>query len=135
MLSRIFWHLKCDLIEPINQPGDDNECIQYGVAMIVYKVFCKNYDLKKGELMGMLIERRKDLRGKTPVESGLRWAKLAFSHMVKDRKAILVVPNELKLRNDTQWLRGKGVLTKEELPGMVKLIEQARKRVVSSVPE
>jgi hypothetical protein len=40
--------------------------------MIAYKVFYKNYDLKKGELMGMLIERRKDLRGKTQIESGLR---------------------------------------------------------------
>jgi len=31
--------------------------------MIVYKVFYKNYELKKGDLIGMLIERRKDLRG------------------------------------------------------------------------
>jgi hypothetical protein len=28
--------------------------------MIVYKVFHKNYELKKGELMGMLIERKKE---------------------------------------------------------------------------
>jgi hypothetical protein len=100
--------------------------------MIVYKVFYKNYDLKKGELMGMLIERRKDLRGKTQIESGLRWAKLTFSHMVKDDKAIFVVPNELNLGNDTQWLMEKGVFTKEELPGMVKLVEEAVKREVGS---
>lgn len=100
--------------------------------MIVYKVFYKNYDLKKGELMGMLIERRKDLRGKTQIESGLRWAKLTFSHMVKDDKAIFVVPNELNLGSDTRLLMEKGVFTKEELPGMVKLVEQAMTREVGS---
>jgi hypothetical protein len=98
--------------------------------MTVYKVFYKNYALKKGELMGMLIERRKDLRGKTQIESGLRWAKLTFGHMVKDQKAILVVPNELDLRSDTQWLMEKGVFTKEEFPGMVGLFEQRMKREV-----
>jgi hypothetical protein len=96
--------------------------------MIVYKVFYKNYELKKGEFMGMLIERRKDLRGKTQVESGLRWARLAFGRMVKDERTILVVPNELKLRNDTKWLMEKGVFTKEELLGMVKLVDQEMKR-------
>jgi hypothetical protein len=98
--------------------------------MIVYKVFHKNYDLKKGELMGMWIERRKDLRGKTPIESGLRWAKLTFTHMVKDKKAILVVPKELNLGSDAQWAVEKVVFTKEELPGMVKLVEQAMGRKV-----
>jgi hypothetical protein len=33
--------------------------------MVVYKVFYKNYELKKGEFIGMLIERRKGLMGKT----------------------------------------------------------------------
>ncbi len=37
---------------------------------IVYKVFYKNYDLKKGEFIGALAERRKNLRGKTKVETG-----------------------------------------------------------------
>ena len=100
--------------------------------MVVYKVFYKNYELRKGELMGMLIERRKDLRGKTQIESGLRWAKLTFGHMVKDQKAILVVPNELNLRSDTQWLMEKGVLTKEELPRVMKLFEQATNREAGS---
>ena len=44
--------------------------------MVVYKVFYKNYELRKGELMGALIERRKDLRGMKQFESGLRWAKV-----------------------------------------------------------
>ena len=42
--------------------------------MVVYKVFYKNFELKKGEFMGMLIERRKDMKGKTQIESGMRWA-------------------------------------------------------------
>jgi hypothetical protein len=96
--------------------------------MIVYKVFYKNYELKKGEFMGMLIERRKDLRGKTQVESGLRWARWAFGRMVKDERTIFVVPNELKLGIDTKWLMEKGVFTKEELLGMVKLVDQHIKR-------
>jgi hypothetical protein len=90
--------------------------------MIVYKVFYKNYELKKGELIGMLIERRKDLRGMKQVESGLRWAKLTFGRRVKDDKAIFVVPNELELGGETKWLVEKGVFTKEELHGVVKLI-------------
>ena len=90
--------------------------------MIVYKVFYKNYELKKGELMGVLIERRKDLRGRSQVESGLRWAKLTFGSIVKDNKTIFVVPNELKLKGETKWLIEKGVFSKEELQGMVKLI-------------
>jgi len=43
--------------------------------MIVYKVFCKDGDLKKGDLIGVLAERRRDLRGETQFESGLRWAR------------------------------------------------------------
>jgi hypothetical protein len=70
--------------------------------MIIYKVFYKNYEFKRGELMGTLTERRKNLRGKTEVESGLRWAKLRFGHMVKDKNSIFVVPNKLDLGIDTQ---------------------------------
>ncbi len=47
----------------------------------MYKVFYKNYDFKKGEPIGMLIERRKDLRGMKQVKSGLRWAKLTFGSL------------------------------------------------------
>ena len=53
---------------------------------------------------------------------------MAFGRMVKDERTILVVPNELKLRNDTKWLMEKGVFTKEELLGMVKLVDQEMKR-------
>ena len=96
--------------------------------MIVYKVFYKNYELKKGELMGVLIERRKELRGMTQVDSGLRWAKLTFGRMVKDKQPIFIVPNELKLWSDTKWLMEKAIFTKEEFLGIIKLFDQVMKR-------
>jgi hypothetical protein len=95
--------------------------------MVVYKVFYKNFELKKGEFMGMLIERRKDLRGKTQIESAMKWARLAFGRMVKDEKTIFVVPNELKLGINTQWIIEKGIFTKEEILGMNKLVDQQPK--------
>ena len=90
--------------------------------MVVYKVFHKNFKLKKGEFVGMLIERRKDMRGKTQIESAMRWAKLAFGRMVKDEKTIFVVPTELKLGIKTKSLIEKGIFTKEEILGMGKLV-------------
>ena len=96
--------------------------------MVVYKVFYKNFELKKGEFMGMLIERRRDLRGKTQIESALRWARLAFGRMVKDDKTIFVVPNELKLGINTQWIIEKGIFTKEDLLGLAILFDQEVKR-------
>jgi hypothetical protein len=69
--------------------------------MIIYKVFYKNYEFKKGELLGVLTERRKDMRGRSKVESGLKWAKLVFGQMVRDKHTIFVVPHELNLENDT----------------------------------
>jgi len=92
--------------------------------MIIYKVFSKNYELKKGELIGMLIERRKDLRGMTQVHSGMRWANVTFGRMIKDKKSMFIVPSELKLRSDTRWLVEKGVFTREELLGISKLMDQ-----------
>ena len=57
--------------------------------MIVYKVFCKkDDDLKKDDLIGVLAERRNDLRGRTHFESGMRWARIFFSSLVKDKQAI-----------------------------------------------
>jgi len=65
--------------------------------MIVYKVYQKNYKFKRGDLIGVLTERRNDLRGKTVIESGLRWARLIFGGLVNDRQAVFVLPNELDL--------------------------------------
>jgi len=69
-----------------------------GDGMIIYKVFCKDNELKKDDLIGVLAERRKDLRGKTHFESGLRWARSFFTDLIKDRHAIFVVPNEFDIR-------------------------------------
>ncbi len=95
--------------------------------MVVYKVFYKNFELKKGEFVGMLIERRKDLRGKTRLESGMRWARVAFGSVVKDKKTIFVVPNELKLGLHTKSIIEKGVFTKEEILDMGKLVDEESK--------
>jgi hypothetical protein len=67
---------------------------------ITYKVLYKNYKLKKGDLMGILVERRKDLRGKSRLESGLRWAKSLFGKTVINNNMIFVVPDELKPEKD-----------------------------------
>ena len=96
--------------------------------MVVYKVFYKNYELKKGEFVGLLVERREDLRGKSQLESGLRWARLAFGHRVRDERAIFVVPSELKPGSDDKWIMEKGIFTGVELLGMVKPIDQEIKR-------
>jgi len=68
--------------------------------MIVYKVFYKDYYRKKSVLLGTLIERRKGLRGKNQLESGLKWAKFAFGDKVKNIDRIFVVPKEVKPSND-----------------------------------
>ena len=68
---------------------------------ITYKVLYKNHKLKKGELMGVLVERRKDLRGKSRLESGLKWAKSMFGQTVENKHMIFVVPGELKTKKDS----------------------------------
>jgi hypothetical protein len=64
--------------------------------------------------MGGLAERRKDLRGKGRVESGLKWARLVFGQMVRDKQAIFVVPHELSLKDNTITPVEKKVFSKEE---------------------
>jgi len=95
--------------------------------MIIYKVFYKNFELKKGEFVGMLIERREDMRGNSQIQSAMRWAKLAFGRMVKDENTIFVVPTELKLGIKTKSIIEKGIFTKEEILGMGKLVAQELK--------
>jgi hypothetical protein len=81
--------------------------------IISYKVLYKNYKLKKGELMGVLVERRKDLRGKSLLESGLEWAKSMFGQEVRDEHAIFIVPHELKLKKDSYGARGEDDIQEE----------------------
>jgi hypothetical protein len=88
--------------------------------MVVYKVFHKNFQVKEGEFVGLLIERRKDMRGETQIESAMKWAKVTFGRMVKDEKTIFVVPKELKLGINTKSIIEKGIFTKEEILGMGK---------------
>ena len=89
--------------------------------MIVYVVFYKDYEHKKGELMGMLVERRKDMRGQTRWASGTKWAWQAFGHLVKDKKDIFVFPKEMEINDDKGLLVEKGIFTKEEFLEMVKM--------------
>jgi len=92
--------------------------------MIVYEVFCKDYEHRKGELMGMLVERRKDMRGQTQWESGTKWARQAFGHLVKDKKDIFLHPKEMKIDDDKGWLVEKGIFSKEEFLEVMKTIGQ-----------
>ena len=66
-----------------------------------YKVLYKNHKLKKGDLVGVLVERRKDLRGKSRLESGLSWAKSMFGQTVENKHMIFVIPDELKAKKDS----------------------------------
>ncbi len=92
--------------------------------MIVYVVFCKDYEHRKCELIGMLAERRKDMRGQTQLESGTKWAKQAFGHLVKDRKDIFIYPREMKVDDDEAFLLRKGIFTKEEFLEVMRRIDQ-----------
>ena len=73
-----------------------------------------DYDLKKSELLGVLTERRNDLRGKTRIESATRWAKKMFGQLVRDKHAIFVVPHELKFKKNTTVSVEKMVFNHDE---------------------
>ena len=92
--------------------------------MVVYVVFCKDYEHRKGELMGMLVERRKDMRGETQWESGVKWARQAFGHLVKDKKDIFVFPKEMELTGDKGLLVDRGIYTKQEFLEVMKTRDQ-----------
>jgi hypothetical protein len=96
--------------------------------MVVYVVFCKDYEHKKGELMGMLVERREDMRGETRWASGTKWARQAFGHLVRDKRDIFVFPKEMDIGDDEKLLVEKGILTKDEFLEFEKRINQAMKR-------
>ncbi len=95
--------------------------------MIIYVVFCKDFEHRKGELMGMLVERRKDMRGHTQWESGVKWARQAFGHLVKDKKDIFVFPKEMEINEDKRLLVEKGIFSKEEFLEVMKTIGQEMK--------
>ena len=88
--------------------------------MIIYKVYRKDYQFKERNLLGVLAERRKDLRGKSELESGLRWALMTFGRSVKDKKLIFVVPKELETGNATRRFMEKGIYSKLEFLSVVR---------------
>jgi len=96
--------------------------------MVVYVVFCKDFEHRKGELMGMLVERRNDMRGQTQWESGLKWARLAFGHLVKDKKDIFVFPKEMAINDDKGLLVEKGIFSKEEFLEVTNMIDREMKK-------
>lgn len=87
--------------------------------MIVYQVFSKDYEHEKVTRLGMLVERRRDLRGKTRLETGLTWAKLTFGGSAKDKESILIVPKELEAGHATRVLLKRTIFYKDELLDMV----------------
>ena len=87
--------------------------------MIVYKVFSKDYEQEKVTLLGMLAERRKDLRGKNQLEAGLTWARLAFGRSQKIRNQSMVVPKEVEAGNATKVLMKRTIFFKDELLDMI----------------
>jgi general secretion pathway protein A len=98
--------------------------------MIVYKVFSKDYDHEKVTLVGMLAERRRDLRGKSRLEAGLTWARLTFGGSAKDNESIFVVPKELKAGHATRVLMKRTVFYKDELLDMVDPLSFSRSRLI-----
>ena len=95
--------------------------------MFGYVVFCKDYDHRKGDLLGILVERRNDTRGLTQWESGLKWAREAFGHLVKDKRDIFVSPQDLKIREDKTSLAEKGVFSKQEYLEMIGGVDREMK--------
>jgi hypothetical protein len=91
--------------------------------MIVYIVFRKDYAHRKVELMGMLVERRKDMRGEAQWESGTKWARQAFGHLVKDKRTIFVYPKEMKI-NDKGLLIKNPIFSKEEYLELMRAVDQ-----------
>ena len=96
--------------------------------MIVYKVFSKDYEHEKVTLLGMLAERRRDLRGKTRLEAGLTWARLTFGGSVKDKESIFIVPKELEAGHATRVLMKRTVFYKDELLEMVDPLFLSRRK-------
>ena len=88
--------------------------------MIIHKVYCKENQLRQRNLLGVLVERRKDLRGKSELESGLRWARVTFGGSVKDKTSIFVVPKELETGDATVTFMEKGIYSKLEFLSVVR---------------
>ena len=59
--------------------------------MIIYNVHYQDYKNKSKEMIGVLVERRKDPKRRSPlIQSALKWAKIEFGQLVKDADAIFI---------------------------------------------
>jgi general secretion pathway protein A len=96
--------------------------------MIVYQVFSKDYEHEKVTLLGMLAERRRDLRGVPRLEAGLTWAKLTFSGSAKDKESIFIVPKELEAGHATRVLMKRTIFHNDELLDMVDPLFLSRRK-------
>jgi len=82
-----------------------------GSEMIAYKVYRKDFTLKKGTLLGILTERRADLRGQSALETGLAWAKAVFCRSVAEERSLFVVPVKLETGEPMRWPAGEEALS------------------------
>jgi hypothetical protein len=69
--------------------------------LVVYRVFYKDYQRKACTFVAELRERRKNLRGMTHSQTGLKWARLLFGETVRDRQALLVVTRNLNPQDES----------------------------------
>jgi hypothetical protein len=68
--------------------------------MVVYKIYCKDYQRRQCQLIGCLPERRISVRGRTSLGTVLKWARATFINLPKDTRQILVVPKEMSHEKD-----------------------------------
>jgi len=58
------------------------------------------------------------------LESVVKWARHAFSHLVKDKRDIFVFPKEMEINDDKGLLVEKGIYSKEEFLEVMRTIDQ-----------
>ena len=68
------------------------------------------------------------MRGQTQWDSGVKWARLAFGHLVKDKKDIFVFPKKMEINDDKVLLVEKGILGKEEYLKIMNMIDREMKK-------
>lgn len=99
--------------------------------MTVYMVYYKDFKTRKGNLLGVLVERRGALRGQTEYESGLKWGVFTFGRSVKDKASIFVVPKRLEARNVPRDLIEKGMFSCQEFQDWVSSAASTRKNRIA----
>ena len=98
--------------------------------MIIHKVYCKDNQLRQRNLLGVMAERREHLRGKSELESGLRWARVTFGGSVKDKTSIFVVPKELETGDAPVTFMEKRIYSKLEFLSVVRTYPFMREKPI-----